>query len=100
MDKAGFIEITRFDDRNIPQAEKEAKPILNPKWEPFAACVAGQGLEVRSEPATAYKQADLDRLVALVNQQGPFEQVTLKGLVYTGTKDADALLGCAHAHLK
>ena len=100
FDKDGFITVTEYDDRNLSAEEKRLDPRPNPRWEPFAACVAASDLEVRDDPARAYTQDDLDRLVALVNQEGPFEEATPRGLVYQGTAASDAFLTCAEAYLR
>ncbi|MPZ50264.1 MAG: hypothetical protein GEU75_13370 [Dehalococcoidia bacterium] len=100
LDKTGFLEVTRYDDRNLTDDEKLQDPVVNPRWEPFAECVAADDLEVRDDPAIPYTQADLDRLVAVVNLEGPFEVATPRGLVYTGTSNSDSFLACAERFLR
>ncbi len=100
LDKDGFIEVTAYDDRHLTDEQKLEDPLVNPNWEPFAECVADHGLEVRADPANPYTQADLDRLIEIVNEEGPFEAATPQGLVYHGTLNSDAFLQCAEGYLR
>lgn len=100
IDKEGYLTVTTYDDRRLTEEEKLQDPVLNPNWEPFAECVAGQGLEVRDDPTEPFMQAVLDRLIELVNEEGPFETATPRGLIYEGTENSDAFLQCAEGHLR
>lgn len=90
----GKFEAYVWDDRAIPDSKKALTPWYDARWEPFAGCMASSGYEIRPEPSEFFSQADLDRLVSLVNAAQPDTEANK---VVSGPEDVD---GIAEAFLR
>lgn len=67
----GEFEVWEYDDRELSDEEKERNPVINPRWEPFAECMADRGRTVVDGAPSDMRQSDLDALVTRLNEEYP-----------------------------
>jgi hypothetical protein len=65
----GEFEVWDYDDRNLSDEEKAQDPIVNPRWAPFAECMAERDQDVVDGSPASMRQADLDALVDRLNSE-------------------------------
>jgi hypothetical protein len=99
FEEDGRIRLPVWDDRNPSAEQKAADPRHDPRWPDFVRCMERAGFGAELPPPDAFRQANLDRLVATINEDGPFLVAQPSGLQYVGTPASDALLACADAIL-
>ena len=88
-------ELKLSEYRKLTPEQKAADPSLDPRWPDFVRCMDRRGFGAGLPSPDAFRQVDMDRLVALVNEDGPFLFPKPSGLEYVGTPASDALLACA-----
>ena len=70
VDRSGRFVVPVYDDRAISEEERAANPVVDPRWEPFAQCMASGGFPVAISGRT-FLQEDMDGLVDRVNASRP-----------------------------
>src|SRR5690606_6986482 len=63
----GFFELPEWDSRNLTDAEKAANPWPDPFWPAFVGCLQDAGVGIGLTTPVSATQADIDRLVDVVN---------------------------------
>ncbi len=99
FEKDGLINLPIWDDRNLSPEQKAADPRDDPRWPDLVRCMVRAGFGAGLPPPDEFHQADLDRLVATINEDGPFLLAQPSGLQYVGTPASDAFVACADAIL-
>ncbi len=98
----GRFEVPRWDDRELSDDQKAAKPLpVDPRWAPLSECMAAKGFETRANPAQPFGQADLDHLLSVVNAASP--DATANKQLGSNARSAPGIAGtfvtCADASL-
>lgn len=90
----GFYDLPPWDDRHLSEAEKAADPWIDPFWPAFVECMQAGGIGVGTTTPETARQADIDRLVAEVNESGPHYIPTSVGFTYQPSPKADVFQSC------
>jgi hypothetical protein len=103
VNDAGQFWVYPYDNREGLSAEQRANnPVVNPAWEPFASCMEGAGVGVRSQAGAAFAQSDLDRLLANLNREYPDTAANRRIPVHATTEvsgNGKAFIDCANQWL-
>lgn len=91
----GLFNVPLWDDRSLSIEERRADQWYNPRWKPFAECMASAGFQNVAN-ASEFWQDDLEALLAQINKERP--DVLANRAVNTDTKlpgRPGAFLTCA-----
>ena len=103
VDKKGYLQKLPWDDRHIPEADRLAQPLVNPRWAPFARCMAAGGMEVRRQTGSGFEPfvlQDLHALIDQLNSNGPLVTIEAGQFVVHHTDATRLYVKCNQENLQ